>query len=304
MHASQFTTICGIWARMFCYLVASWCILGFTVSGNGIRCLSGLVLGSSFTTGGVVILPGGDHTPLRVSAPAVSPNDFDTILRNSTPAEFPNSTVRILLSCCSGTLERTGLETADASELLPSGESFPQLLHGVARGGGGARPVSWRWRTTAPAPAQQTILVEDCTNHLGAGLLWRAYGTEIHLDGVDYARYDIRTLPAGYARAPFMLREDRFPAYAAAGTLGKRMVNGAPEGYAAVLARDGKNTSMSADDSLHRTLRPLSAWMLYGPLNHNVTGVISYLREDDELWMIAGRTKGNMGGHKSCNSSA
>jgi hypothetical protein len=123
----------------------------------------------------------------------------------------------------------------------------------------------------------------------GEGKRWEKGGTPVvTIDEVGYTMHDIRTFPVGYARAPFtMVRYysiDRFPAYVAAGTLGKRMVEGAPEGYAAALARAGKNTSQAADAKRHGTLRPLSAWMLYGPLNHNVT--MPKMQYDPELSLI------------------
>ncbi|KAK0732138.1 hypothetical protein B0H67DRAFT_597796 [Lasiosphaeris hirsuta] len=83
------------------------------------------------------------------------------------------------------------------------------------------------------------------------------------LDGVTYPNLDVTTLPVGYARAPFVMRDfrdmPRFEAYVAAGAMGKRITPGPPEGY--------------AEAGAHATLQPLSAWVLYGPVQHNETGV-------------------------------
>ncbi len=92
----------------------------------------------------------------------------------------------------------------------------------------------------------------------------------LSIDGVNYTWHDIRKLPVGYAKAPFTMLDfggmERFPAYVAAGTLGKQMVTGPAKGYAAALARAGKDPKLAENPSGHGTIRPLSAWMLYGPL--------------------------------------
>jgi hypothetical protein len=104
------------------------------------------------------------------------------------------------------------------------------------------------------------------------------------LDGVAYPMLDIRTLPVGYARAPFIMRDfdnqDRFPAYVAAGNLGKQITRGPPEGFADALRRTGGNLSWIQDEGIHSTLRPLSTWMLYGPVDHNATNQ-NWLRESE-----------------------
>ncbi len=95
-------------------------------------------------------------------------------------------------------------------------------------------------------------------------------GVGLSIDGVNYTWHDIRKLPVGYAKAPFTMHDfggmERFPAYVAAGTLGKLMVSGPAKGYAAALARAGKDPKLAENTSDHGTIRPLSAWMLYGPL--------------------------------------
>ncbi|KAK1758903.1 hypothetical protein QBC47DRAFT_457285 [Echria macrotheca] len=111
------------------------------------------------------------------------------------------------------------------------------------------------------------------------------------MDNVTYGVADITRLPVGYARAPFVMRDfrdvARFEAYVAAGTLGKQITPGAPAGYADAVRRTGGNLTLLEEGSrgLHTTLRPLSAWMLYGPKAHNDTAR-AYWRgewETDEL---------------------
>src|SRR5690349_20831838 len=85
---------------------------------------------------------------------------------------------------------------------------------------------------------------------------------------------------------------DRFPAYVASGTLGKRIVRGPPEGYAAALARAGQDTALATNASAHGTIRPLSAWMLYGPLYP--PGMKPGNPYDQELSRIVGTTKANL----------
>ncbi|KAK4118863.1 hypothetical protein N657DRAFT_684892 [Parathielavia appendiculata] len=121
--------------------------------------------------------------------------------------------------------------------------------------------------------------------------------TSLVLDKVSYGWHDIRKLPVGYAKAPFTMHDfgnmERFPAYVAAGTLGKRMVSGPPAGYAAALKRAGKDTSLATNTSAHGTIRPLSAWMLYGPLYP--PGPDPAHPYDDELRLIGSRALGNLG---------
>ena len=104
----------------------------------------------------------------------------------------------------------------------------------------------------------------------------RLIAGNLTLDGIKYASIGIDSIPIGYARAPFIMRnfsgQDEFPAYVMAGTLGKKITPGAPNGYVKALERAGKDSLIaSANSSDHSTLQPLSAWMLYGPVNHNAT---------------------------------
>jgi hypothetical protein len=61
---------------------------------------------------------------------------------------------------------------------------------------------------------------------------------------------------------------EKFPAYVAAGNLGKRIVRGAPKGYLQALSAQlsREDAALVANASTHGTIRPLSAWMVYGPL--------------------------------------
>lgn len=418
---------------------------------------------------GVVILPGGTPKPPMLPANPISPTDYDSILRNSAASEFPNSTVNIILSSYSGTLEPSRAETANATEIFPSADSF---LRGAIQAWGEHLHLEIRpeevWFTILTQlnfymeansekvrhlfvkhDGQETIYVEDTSwtavllrfkdeiqkrvltpwlrdwivpdfsttrmddvmtaNIMMMGLMkayfryeggiicglpsvtllgeradWEKllarldrltefgaepemyrerltpifkrfvqsfdepdsdeirkfwsqivfaaydgfcgakplelsgwitgflfWGTEgrrldpsnsrgrqqLVMDGVNYTWHDVRMLPVGYAKAPFTMRDfgnmEKYPAYVAAGTLGKRVVTGPPEGYAAALARAGQNTSLAADPSTHGTIRPLSAWMLYGPLYP--PGMKPANPYDSELMSIVGRTKANMG---------
>jgi hypothetical protein len=413
----------------------------------------------------VVILPGGDPKPLSLPAVPVGATDYNSILRSSASTEFPNSTVSILLSSYSGTLEPTGAETVNASDIFPSGDSFirgamqawgehlhleirPEevwftiltqlnfymeanaekvrslfvkhegqetiyvedtdwtsvlwrfedeiqarvktpwlrdwiapdfstttmddlmtaniLMMGLMKAyfkyeGGiicglpsvtllgekedwqkllarldrltefGAEPEAYRTRLApilkrfvqsfdAPDSAEirkfwAQIVFASYEGMCGAAplelsgwitgfLFWDTEGKPLTglgkggtkgfaLDGVSYAWHDIRKLPVGYAKAPFTMRDfggmEKFPAYVAAGTLGKRMVKGPAKGYAAALARAGLDTAVAANASAHGTIRPLSAWMLYGPMYP--PGSSPSDPYDQELILIAGRTK-------------
>jgi hypothetical protein len=118
----------------------------------------------------------------------------------------------------------------------------------------------------------------------------------VELDGLRYPQFDIMSLPVGYARAPFIMHDfgnmDRFPAYVGAGTIGKRISPGAPPGFAEALKRAGGNMSWAENKGMHSTLQPLSAWMLYGPVDHNNTST-AWQREP-ELGQIAGGTRSLM----------
>jgi len=122
------------------------------------------------------------------------------------------------------------------------------------------------------------------------------------LDNVTYQSIDVRYLPVGYATAPFIMRDfrnvDRFEAYVAAGTMGKQIKAGVPEGYADALRRTGGNLTLLAESSkeLHTTLQPLSSWMLYGPSKHNATAKKYWLDELDvaEILYKTGKVMTNM----------
>ena len=130
----------------------------------------------------------------------------------------------------------------------------------------------------------------------------RGQNGKVELDGVKYPSFDITKLPMGYARAPFIMRnfngEERFPAYVASGTLGKQILQGPPPGYAAALGRVGGNTTLVSDPSSHSTIQPLSAWMLYGPVDHNATQ--GRWDSEDELRDIISGTRANMGSGLAC----
>lgn len=416
----------------------------------------------------VVILPGGDPLPLTAGGSTNGSADYNALLRRSAELEFTNSSVQVLLSSYSGTLEPLGAETADPSELVPSGDSFVRsaiqawgehlhleirpeevwftiltqlnfymeahaeevrdifvdhegqeviyiedytwtdvlwrfkdeiqarvktdwlldwivpdfstttaddvmtsniLMMGLMKAyfryeGGiicglpsvtllgekedweklydrldrlpefGAEPEEYRARLTPilkrfvqsfDEPDSEEIRTFwsqivfgrsqgfcgasplDVSGWITGFIYWtnegRKWGTGgngvVTLDGVGYGMHDIRRFPAGYARAPFLMHDfggmKKFPAYVAAGTLGKRIVKGAPEGYAEALARAGMNASLGADASLHGTVRPLSAWMLYGPGDHNSTNRPFASEYDMELYLIAGSAQRNLG---------
>jgi hypothetical protein len=421
-----------------------------------------------WTTASVVILPGGVPKPLLLPAKPVEATDYNSILRNSAGSEFPNATVKVILSSYHGTLETNGAETANASEIFPSSDSF---VRGAIQAWGEHLHLEIRpeevWFTILTQlnfymeanaesvrhlfvrhAGQETIYIEDRTwtrvlwrfkdeiqarvktpwlldwilpnfstttaddvmtaNILMMGLMkayfkyeggiicglpsvtllgekldwqkllarldrltefgaepeeyrsrlepilkrfvksfdepdsdeirqfwsqivfaqdpgmcgaaplevsgwitgflfWDVEGkrlegtgggrTSLVIDKVSYAWHDIRDLPVGYAKAPFTMRDygdmEKFPAYVAAGTLGKRMVEGPPAGYAAALARAGKDTSLATNASAHGTIRPLSAWMLYGPLYP--PGPKPSGRYDSELTSLASRAKRYLG---------
>jgi hypothetical protein len=101
-------------------------------------------------------------------------------------------------------------------------------------------------------------------------------GSVTRLDNVTYGTVAIADLPIAYARAPFILRyfnnTDKFEAYVLAGTLGKQVSPGAPDGYADALQRANQTSRLaSVNVTVHSALMPLSAWMLYGPANFMAT---------------------------------
>jgi hypothetical protein len=116
-------------------------------------------------------------------------------------------------------------------------------------------------------------------------------GSALSLDGVAYHVLDLESAPMGFARAPFTMVDyeevDRFPAFVAAGTLGKQITEGPPPGYGEALERVGEDVGLAAagGEAGHATLRPLSGWMLYGPGDHENTQTQS-IREDELIGML------------------
>lgn len=96
----------------------------------------------------------------------------------------------------------------------------------------------------------------------------------MELDGVAYAKLGIENLPVGYAQAPFIMRDfrevERFEAMVLAGTVGKRITGGYPEGYLEAYERAGGDKEALVEDAeQHSTLQPGSGWLLYGPVKHD-----------------------------------
>jgi len=107
-----------------------------------------------------------------------------------------------------------------------------------------------------------------------AFLFWdvdgKPYGREkglFVLDDIAYPGLNIRTLPSGYAKVPFIWSSmdgvERHKAYAYAGVLGKHVEVGAPADYVKVL--ESKGLSGTYNRTQHGTLVPLSAWALFDP---------------------------------------
>ncbi|PKS10688.1 hypothetical protein jhhlp_002444 [Lomentospora prolificans] len=130
---------------------------------------------------------------------------------------------------------------------------------------------------------------------------WDANGKEFarneygaaQYDGVTYAKVSISKLPVAYAQAPFVMIDfrdvDRFEAMVLAGTLGKRVTEGYPDGYIDAYKRAAKAKRVGDDDeedeaievdddpTHHGTIQPSSGWLLYGPVDHgrNATQAIN-----------------------------
>ncbi|KAK3295060.1 uncharacterized protein B0H64DRAFT_402488 [Chaetomium fimeti] len=124
----------------------------------------------------------------------------------------------------------------------------------------------------------------------------RDFQARLTLDEVQYPVLDLSVAPVGYARAPFIMKDfremDEFPAYVAAGGLGKQITEGPPEGYREALERSGGDVKLAEDETVHGTLRPLSGWMLYGPVDHASTQA-QHL-EEEELMEIMFYTRQGM----------
>ncbi|KAK4213704.1 hypothetical protein QBC37DRAFT_315886 [Rhypophila decipiens] len=100
-------------------------------------------------------------------------------------------------------------------------------------------------------------------------------GKNLVLDGIAYPILDLTMIPIGYGTVPFTMLDynnvPEFQAYLAAGLLGKQITQGPPAGYKEALQRVKGNVSLAEDKAQHGTLKPLSGWMLYGPVDHNKT---------------------------------
>ncbi|KAK3377079.1 hypothetical protein B0T24DRAFT_525801 [Lasiosphaeria ovina] len=118
-----------------------------------------------------------------------------------------------------------------------------------------------------------------------------ARGSLLTLDGVAYPTLDVMDAPIGYARTPLLLLDwdgvAEFPAFVAAGPIGKQITEDPPAGYREAVLRAGGNGSLvgGGDEKKgHASLRPLSGWMVYGPLEHNKTN--SAWVVEDELAIV------------------
>jgi hypothetical protein len=115
----------------------------------------------------------------------------------------------------------------------------------------------------------------------------RGEGGDLVLDGVKYPRVGITQLPSSYATVPFKMLDygdmDEFPALLLAGNIGKKVVSGAPQGYADALARTG--TGGSTAQAAHGYLQPLSGWALLGPIDYNRTKL--YGQADEPYYLVS-----------------
>jgi uncharacterized protein DUF4419 len=119
------------------------------------------------------------------------------------------------------------------------------------------------------------------------------------LDEVKFPRLDIRNLPVGYAKVPFIMRDfndtSRYEAMILAGTLGKRITEGYPDGYiegyeAWMVGDTGRAKPPEEQRAKHSTLQPMSGWMLYGPVAHDREAPAP---QNQELGMLPGYIRGN-----------
>ena len=150
----------------------------------------------------------------------------------------------------------------------------------------------WNNIATAKDPAFCGAPPVQLSGWIGGFFYWRddgrpyarEGGSDLVLDGVRYPVLDMTKLPVGYARAPFTMLDyngtARFEAYVAAGTMGKEVKEGWPEGYEAAVKRAGG--AVKGERAGHGTLRPLSAWVLYGPVEHKKERG-GWVQEED-LW--------------------
>ncbi|KAF2736503.1 hypothetical protein EJ04DRAFT_489711, partial [Polyplosphaeria fusca] len=101
--------------------------------------------------------------------------------------------------------------------------------------------------------------------------LFQSKYDDLVVDGVHYSPRSIEDLPIAYAQAPVTILKfqevEEFKAYLLAGNLGKQIDAGVPNGYTEALKRfNGSETDLSLP---HGTLRPLSGWAIYGPVDHS-----------------------------------
>jgi hypothetical protein len=83
------------------------------------------------------------------------------------------------------------------------------------------------------------------------------------LDDVQYSINPLNEFPVGYGKAPIYL-DGVGDAYVLAGTVGKKISKGMPDGYEeAAKAAQIEIPDVPLED--HSILQPGSAWMLYGP---------------------------------------
>ncbi|KAM7195790.1 protein of unknown function (DUF4419) domain containing protein [Naviculisporaceae sp. PSN 640] len=129
----------------------------------------------------------------------------------------------------------------------------------------------------------------------------------LKLDNVNYPVLELTDVPVGYGTVPFTMIDynnvPEFQAMLAAGNLGKQITQGAPAGYREALQRVKGNISLAEDKSLHGTLKPLSGWMLYGPVDHNTTKTPSQRSTwivEDELYTIEGSVARSLAGQQVC----
>jgi len=137
-------------------------------------------------------------------------------------------------------------------------------------------------------------------------LFWNVDGTpyarengSFTLDSYSYPSLNIRTLPSGYAKTPFILRKyggkARYRGYAISGLLGKRIEAGAPLEYVALLTQKGENGTYDA--TKHATLMPSTSWALFGEVADNAP--VSQWVVEQELEYLASGLNSTVG-HGEC----
>ncbi|KAK4443601.1 hypothetical protein QBC34DRAFT_476948 [Podospora aff. communis PSN243] len=184
-------------------------------------------------------------------------------------------------------------ELRDWEDILGRLDRFATLGAEVEEYGRRLRPVLERIVESFERPGSeeakgfwnQVVLAEESGECGGAGLnvsgwitafsFWdvdgKPYGREkgkFVLDGVAYPSLNIRTLPSGYAKAPFVWKYvngfEKRNAFAIAGLLGKHVEAGAPAEYVQAMGEMGLNGTYN--ETQHATLTPLSSWALFDPV--------------------------------------